>query len=333
VLANASLGTGASWGDDGNIIAALSDSAVLTRIPVGGGAVQPVTQFKSEKEYGHSWPQVLPGAETMLFTVYPTASLAEGTIDAQSLRTGQRKTLVRGFYGRYVSSGHLLYLHQGTLYAAPMDLKRLELTGAAVPIVEEVVDSGEWGFGQVDVSRTGIMVYLPGKADRLALVWLDSTGHTQALRTTPAEYYGAVRFSPDGKRLAVGVVEGGSENFWLYEWERDAMTRLTFEQGLDLDPVWSPDGKHIAFFFNKKSEAWKHILDEDGWGRSGCETHRKQECSTAVVFFAGWQAAHVRREQSSDRLRLMDAPPGGCGKRPSNGRQTPAFPSDAFQRA
>jgi serine/threonine-protein kinase len=93
VLCDAAQGNGASWGEDGNIIAALNDSTVLTRIPAGGGSGQPVTEFKSESgENGHVWPQVLPGAQAMLFTMFPGAgTFEEATIETQSLRTGQRK--------------------------------------------------------------------------------------------------------------------------------------------------------------------------------------------------------------------------------------------------
>ena len=148
---DASQGIGGSWGEDGSIIAALNGPAsVLSRIPSGGGTVQPVTELKPErKEYGHSWPQVLPGAQVVLFTALPTTSTVfdQAAIEVQSLKTGERKTIMRGgYYGRYVPSGHLLYVHQGTLYAAPMDLKRLELTGPAAPVVEEVVSSTSLGF-------------------------------------------------------------------------------------------------------------------------------------------------------------------------------------------
>ena len=163
-------GFGGSWGEDGNIIAALNYGAgILSRIPSGGGTVQPLTESKPDrKNYGDSWPQVLPGAQAVLFTALPaTSSFEEATIEAQSLRTGERKTLVRGgTYGRYVPSGHLLYVHQGTLYAAPMDLKRLELTGSATPVVEEVVTMRIPDSHRLDFSRSGTLVYVRGKAAR-----------------------------------------------------------------------------------------------------------------------------------------------------------------------
>jgi hypothetical protein len=115
VLCDASVGVGGSWGEDGNIIAALNtSSSVLSRIPSGGGTVQPVTELKP-REYGHVWPQVLPGAQVMLFTATQENGVyEEATIEVQSLRTGERKTLVRGgYYGHYVPSGHLLYCTRG----------------------------------------------------------------------------------------------------------------------------------------------------------------------------------------------------------------------------
>ena len=141
VLCEAPEPRGGSWGEDGTIIAALRVNAGLSRVSSDGGAVQPATELMRErKEVTHRWPQVLPGAQVVVFTVHTaTGGYEEATIQAQSLRTGERRTLVQGgYYGRVTSSGHLLYVRQGVLYAAPMDVQRLALTGPATPVVDQV---------------------------------------------------------------------------------------------------------------------------------------------------------------------------------------------------
>ena len=247
VLCDAPEGHGASWGEDGNIIAALQPNSGLSRIPSGGGTEQPVTELR--KEFTHRWPQVLPGAQAVLFTAHRYyRDFNDASIEVQSLRSGERKTLVRGgYYGRMAPSGHLLYVRQGTLYAAPMDLKRLVLTGPAAPVVQEMTASAAGQPPDMDFSSTGTLLYVRGEGPKHKLVWLDGAGRTHPLRSTAAEYEYLFRISPEGKRVAMSVVEGGTTDLWVYDWERDTMTRLTFAPGADSAPVWSPDGKHIAF--------------------------------------------------------------------------------------
>jgi serine/threonine-protein kinase len=247
VLCDAALPTGGSWGDNGEIVLAPSSSGVLWKVSSGGGAPQAVTQLRG-KELTHRWPQVLPGSEAMLFTAH-TAGLGfdDATIEAQSLRTGERKTLVRGgTYGRYVASGHLLYVRQGVLFAAAMDPRKLELTGAATPVAEGVTYS-TYGGAQFDVARNGTLVLRKGGEQKGALLWLDRSGKGSPALPGAREYPSTMEFSPDGKRLAMVVSEGGNADVWVYEWERDVMTRLTFTPGLDGFPKWTPDGKHLLF--------------------------------------------------------------------------------------
>ncbi len=110
-------------------------------------------------------------------------------------------------------------------------------------------------------------MYVLAKVARQKLMWLDSNGHTQPLRGLPAEYLWSPRFSPDGKRLAVNVLTSGNLDIWVYELERDIMTRLTPTPGFDGFPVWSPDGKHIVF--RSDSSPWiklpKHLESNLLW--------------------------------------------------------------------
>ena len=104
-LCDAPLGHGGSWGDDGNIIAALNQTSVLSRVPSSGGTPVPVTKL-SVGEVLHRWPQVLPGSQAVLFTAAAqlSASYDDANIDVISLKTGERTTILQGgFSGCYVN--------------------------------------------------------------------------------------------------------------------------------------------------------------------------------------------------------------------------------------
>ena len=253
ILCDAGIPRGASWGDDGNIIAALSNSSGLSRIPADGGQPQTVTSL-SRGEPTHRWPQVLPGSKAVLFTANPPTlnSYEDATIDVQSLKTGERKTLWRGgYFGRYVPSGkshgHLVFVRNGILFAVPFDPDRLEIKGVPYPLLEDVAADPGNAAGHFDFSRTGIFVYQSGNGvRRWTVAWLDSSGKTQPLLPKPGLYY-SPRFAPDGQRLAIGVDSGTGADIFIYDYQHDTMSRLTFTARMNSDPVWTPDAKHLVF--------------------------------------------------------------------------------------
>jgi serine/threonine-protein kinase len=236
-----SLSSGASWTDDGSIIAAELNFR-LARIPSSGGTPIPVTEL-APGETVHRWPQILPGGKAVLFSAYRSmAGLDGATIEVVSLRDGRRKMLVRGgTYGRYLSSGHLVYIDQGTLFAVPFDLDRLEVHGSPTPILENVAYDTALGSAQIDFSRTGAVVYRNNKIGTglVTVQWLDESGNTQPLLPVPENYLSPT-LSPDGSRLALTL----SGDLWVYELGRGSMTRLTFGGGYS-NPLWTIDGRYI----------------------------------------------------------------------------------------
>ena len=172
----------------------------------------------------------------------------------QQLPNGPRKVLVRGgYFGRYLSSGHLVYFHDGTLFAAPLDLGRRELTRPPAPVVEDVAGAVGNGSAQFAVSDNGTLVYVPGRAagTDAPIVWLDKTGKQTPIRSTLADWSN-LQFSPDGQRLALEISDGRQTDIWLYDWTRDALTRLTREPGEHRVPMWTPDGGRITFRWNQR---------------------------------------------------------------------------------
>ena len=188
-----------------------------------GGTPQAVIEPDRKKgELKYLLPQILPGGRAVLFTVThtPLPTWEDTEIVAQSLATGERTVLVRGGAdGRYLRSGHLLYLRRGTLMAVPFDLDRLEVTGGEVALIADVMqaantpnETSDSGAGQFSVSESGSLLYLPGGIfpdPERSLAWVDRSGQVQPL-ALPARAYLSPRTltrRPAGRPLDAGRPE------------------------------------------------------------------------------------------------------------------------------
>jgi serine/threonine-protein kinase len=247
---------GGSWGADGTIVFTPDLQVPLSKVSSAGGTPRPLTTLdKQTGEITQRWPQVLPGGKAVLFAsgTHPS-SYEDSDIVVYSIASGQRKTVQRGgSYARYLPSGHVVYIHQGALFAVPFDLKGLEVTGQPALILEGVVTAPTNGGAQFSFSETGNLVYVEGRAggQNVSIYWMDHQGKFMPLRETPGFYYN-LAFSPDGKRLALEIFDGKRRDIWVYEWERDGLTRLTFAGELNENPIWTPDGQRIAYSSQEK---------------------------------------------------------------------------------
>ncbi|HXP81743.1 MAG TPA: protein kinase [Verrucomicrobiae bacterium] len=269
-LGEAATPVGASWGSQGMIAFSPTAIGVLQQVPDAGGAPQPLTAIE-KGEIVHRWPEFLPGGKAVVFAAGTNALNFTGAqVAVQSVGTRERRNLIQGGTNpRYASSGHLVYAQGGSLMAVPFDPQRLETTGAAVPVVEGVLQN-TFGAAQYSVSATGSLVYVSGAIQlaQLRLVWVNRNGTEQPL-AAPAHAYVGPRFSPDGRQVAVTITEQETQ-VWLYDLSRETLTRLTFEGTANNAPLWTPDGKRIAF--NSNNEGAGNIFWQLADGSGGLES-------------------------------------------------------------
>jgi Tol biopolymer transport system component len=239
-----------AWSEDNWILFSeyRSSTNVLRRVPANGGKPEPV-EVAGDPDPVRRWPQVLPGGKALLYTANKAQTqFDDATIVVQALPNGPRKVVLQGgFAGQYLPSGHVVYMHEGTLYAVGFDLDRLETVGQPAPVLEGIAggSSGIGARGQFAASNSGTVVYVPAQLDRHPIHWLDREGHVTLLRSEPANWTN-LQFAPDGRRLAMEIADGRRRDVWTYEWQRDTLTRLTTDGDAD-KPVWTPDSQRIVF--------------------------------------------------------------------------------------
>ena len=242
---------GATWLSDDTIVLAANPNSGLVRLSAAGGEPKPLTELDEAKGEGtHRWPQGLPDGKHVLFTAHNFQSTFEtASIEVVNIETGERKNVYRGgSYGRYVPTGHLVFLNGNTMFAAPFDLRKLELTASPVPVLQNVAVSLSEGGAQFDFSNSGLLAYVAGTSQisPYPAVWVDSRGGTSQLLSEPG-VYGNPQLSPDGKRLALTVLRSDNWDVWVFDIERGVSTRLTFDKAIDSEQVWSPDGEWLIF--------------------------------------------------------------------------------------
>jgi serine/threonine-protein kinase len=258
------LGFGGSWGGSwsptDNIVFAVSGGRALMQVPAAGGASQPLAKSDAKEQFArYATPHFLPDGKTLLFTRRSSDNWDDAEIVARRLDTGEQHTLVKGGADpRYVPTGHLVYIQNATLMAVPFDAQRVQVNGPPVAILDGVMQSSnmsngviESGMGQYAISDSGTLLYASGGIYPMAsgfLFRVDRKGVATQLNAPKGAYF-VVRTSPDGKSLAVAKAANTNRltDIWLVDINSGNSTRLTTQQGSNMWPIWSADGKQILF--------------------------------------------------------------------------------------
>jgi WD40 repeat protein len=236
---------GGSWHGDTIVFGTRFDG--LYRVSAtGGGKPEPLTQLDKRTEATHRWPVVLPDGRHVLYLTSPTGG--ESDVNAVWVapldRPAQRKRLVATVANCAVAGDYLVFVRERALVAQKLDLDSLSLTGEPLPVAAGVGVDPLFSRAMFDATANTLVLQTGSSETTMRLMVTDRKGTASGEVPAPG-HFGVMSLSPDGRSVAFSVLGSGA-NIWVVERSRGTASRLTFGVR-DIGPVWSPDGKSIAY--------------------------------------------------------------------------------------
>ncbi len=304
VLSTARDSRGASWGPDGTILFSPDVAGGIQRIEAAGGEVRNVTVVdEAAGDIGHWRPEFLPDGRHFLFLLHSRNASRRG-IWLGSLDGSMRPLIGTNSAPVFAAPDRVLYFHDGSLYAQRLDMDRLEIVGSPERVAEEVAYSRRWSNPGFTASRTGAMAWHRSDGVKESpIVAYDLSGERLA---DPGISGGNLDLSPDGGRLAV---QSGEEfpDIWVIDLERKARSRTTNDELAEIGPVWSPDGKWIAYVIS--DNPWRLMRVSSNGMSLPEELLSFKEIGGEVIDWSSdgrWLLVEIFSDQNQLDLKLVD---------------------------
>jgi Tol biopolymer transport system component len=269
-LCDAPSGRGGTWNKDGVILFTPSGrlGEVLNRVSAAGGTPTPITTLDRKRgETSHRWPEFLPDGKHFLFMAFDvsgqttTDAIFVGSLDSKEIKLLTPATS----NASYAAPGYLVFSRAGTLFAQRFDVSKLAADGDPVPILTGIGYMARIAHSAFAVSG-GLLLGQGGSGVPLSRLKLFDRNGKEVGSVGSAEEFANVSLSPDGKSVAVDKTDQVNQNtdIWIYDLQGPRVKRLTFDPSIDAAPMWSPDGKHLAFTSTRNQMFDIYIKPVDG---------------------------------------------------------------------
>ena len=272
-VADAPNGRGGDWNPDGIIVFAPNPGGTLSRVPAAGGQTVEVTSFAQEKkgrESSHREPRFLPGGRHFLY-LSQSSEITDWKVYVGSVDGGAGHLVTTTPGGAVYAAGYLLTLQGTTLVAQEFDSDSFALSGDPMPVTENITLDPDFGIGVFSAGPGGLLAYESGSSLSSQFTWM-SVEDEELQTVGPTDSYSQFDLSPDGTRVAVTIQESdGIRDLWIVDLKRGTRTRFTLssreEPAEHGEPVWSPDGKWIAYVSNRSGHQEIYRKPADGIGK------------------------------------------------------------------
>ncbi len=266
-LCDAQLGRGAAWSPSGVIVFSASPIAPLSQINANGGSPTPLTKLDPAVYSSHRWPFFLPDGKHFLYFAmhHDPSKLSNNGVFYASLDGRENRLLVHSQSNAIYAAGFLLFGRGDQLLAQPFNPAKGELSGEPQTVSSGVLnDVTTWRTG-VTATDSGLLAFGNGTSGGLQLIWIDRSGKQLGVAADNLQNLQFARLSPQGDRVAL-TMDSGVNDIWSLDLARGVRTRLTFGPTGNTFPIWSPDGKWIAYSSMRTTRGGIYRKRADGSG-------------------------------------------------------------------
>jgi len=262
-IAHAPNGRGGAWSDRGVIVFAPQYEGGLFVVPASGGPAKPLTTVDRKSHSTHRWPVFIDSRRFLFLAANHEVGRADQTaIFRGDLDSREPRRLMSAQSQGDWSDGHVLFVRDGTLFALRLDDEPRDLPR---PVAENVYSDSTTWRAAFSASKNNVLVYHSGGSGvGTQLTWFDRSG-TVLGKLGERDLIDNVRISPDGRQVAVDIGDV-VHNVWIFDVSSGLRRRLTYTAGIDMIPVWSPDGSRIAFSSSRQSAFDIYVMNANGAG-------------------------------------------------------------------
>ena len=255
---------GGTWNRDGVIVFS-QNRGPLFRVAAAGGKPVAVTQVDpSRSEVAHRFPSFLPDGRRFLYSAVSTRADDSGVFVGSLSSMESTRIVGGGIKALFAPPDRILFMRDDTLMAQRLDPDRLALAGDPIPIADPVGANVQNSAAGFTVSETGVLGYRSRDARNRTLTMFDRSG-AQLGTFGAAGFHRNPAVSPDFSKVA--VQDGATNDIWIFDRARATSLRFTVDRATDDAPLWSPDGRRVAFSSNRSGTVDLYQKATDGTGK------------------------------------------------------------------